>query len=454
MDDKKLASPDNEISENPEKPGDVNPEEAPSLIETQLSGLPKSQALLDIEADEARAAEPEKPASDNKTAPQNLAAIARFRWVLLFVLSLAAIIFWTVEANVSDRPHKFIALGYLAASLILTIPTMKILRIPTRGGLAALLWAGTFFLSAFYGAGERIWDGKIPAALPWGALLIMILLWEAVAVWRKVGRYKVVDIVMSVIIVYAALSPVLSLSSAIAGGNVLALNFQDVNSSPAFISGHLPWFLWPMTALLFLCLPLAAIFSLWDQLSVLKRRGARHGGNLFLALAFLLLIPYGFLNYDRAVSELPEVPGLLGMIQLPDAPPAAPEPAPAVPQTSINPQALEQTLSEMTARDEAAPETPAAPEAPAEAVPPPPAPEPESPAVQPDEVQPPAGDANALQSELNAAKDRINALERQLESLSREVEQMKRGRSPIPAPPDGPPTPLSPPGDSPLSSST
>lgn len=443
----------------------LGPEEAP-LMETELkklsavSDMPKSQALLDIEASDAEARSTESGKSSGSSgAPQNLAVIARFRWVLLFVLSLAALLFWTAEAQVSGRPYKFIALGYLALSLILTIPSMKFLRIPTRSGLAAFLWAGTFFISALYGPDEGLFDGSIPAALTWGGLLVMILLWMGVAVWRKIGRYKVIDIVLSVIIVYAALGPVLALVESISGGTVLSLTFQALNASPAFLSNNLPWFLWPMTLILLLLLPLCALFSLWDQMSVLKRRGARHGGNFFLALAFLLIIPYGFFSYGQGVAEMPEIAGALRSISPVDQPAILPEPEPTVtiiepvsPPEAVEPQPPvippvtepeEDTLPPLTHEGEAptapviieeAPQSsplPTPPQAPEEVTP---SPEPALPAT-PEETL-----AN-LENELSAAKNRIDVLENRLDQLSRELEQLK-GNAPapvIPAPPDEPP---------------
>ncbi len=450
MDDKKLASSDYE-NKGQETPSDMTPAEAPSLIETPSGRptadgkTPKSQALLDIEADAAEGSGPEsKKYASSKTAPQNLASIARFRWIILLVLSLASLVIWTAEAQLSDRPYKLVALGYLVVSLILTIPTMKFLRVPTRGALAALLWAGTFLISAFQGPDETLF-GKIPAALPWGGLLVLILIWAAVAVWRKVGRYKVIDIILGLIILYAALSPLLALVDNITAGNVLSLKFQTLNASPAFITRHLPWFMWPMTVVLALVLPLCAIFALWDQCSVLKRRGARHGGDFFLALAFLLIIPYGFLSYDKAVSEMPEIARdirainpLVSVSPASELNIAAPAPVPA-------PETIEETAP--PAEQPAEPTAPAVPEVEAPA---PTAESPESPAPSIPEAAPalPADGPEAvdrtaeLENELNAAKDRINTLENRLERLHSDLEQLKRGLPPIPAPPEEPPAPL------------
>lgn len=454
MDDKKLTTDGQGAAANP-----VEAAEAPSLMEAQMdktsavSNMPKSQAVLDIEANAAEVKEEKKSGpAKSASAPQNLAAVARFRWVLLFVLSLAAIIFWTAEAQVSDRSYKFLALGYLALGLIVTIPTMKFLHIPTRGGLAAMLWAGTFFISACSGEDlTRLFEGAIPAALPWGGLLAMILLWMAVAVWRKVGRYKVIDIVLAVVIIYAALSPVLALSSGIASGDVLSMNFQDLTNSPFFLTNNLPWFLWPMSAIVALILPLCALFALWDQLSILKRRGARHAGNILLALAFLLLIPYGFVTYDKAVREMPITAE--SMVKWNPLSPLIPsdETTASVPTETIEVEpAPKEPIEVLELPTAEAPEEQAAPveeaqeqDAPEKAAMiPPPA------AVVPEVVEtlePPATTEDKitdLENTLNSANTRINTLERRLENLSRELEQLKRGIHPIPTPPTSPAPPM------------
>ncbi|MDR1044258.1 MAG: hypothetical protein LBP33_03955 [Candidatus Adiutrix sp.] len=302
--------------------------EAEATVAAQPAA-PVSQALLDIreagltpeeaaEASKALAEENQRkeaapkaarPASKNHSSgregAEKLVLIARFRWTLLLVLSLASVLTWAGEAAYAHRPYQWYAWGWLALTLLITLPTGRFLRLPTRGGLAAWCWAATFFLEALYGPEEMIFRG-IPAALPWAGLLVLILFWLGVAIWRKLGRYKVVDILLSVLVVYALLGPVLALTGSVTVGGALNLKFAALSGSPDLLSRNLPWFLWPMSVMVGLMLPLAALFSLGDQLSALKRKGGRHGGNFFLALAFLTLIPYGFLSFDRAVGENPE----------------------------------------------------------------------------------------------------------------------------------------------------
>lgn len=293
---------------------------------------PKSQALLDIQEagmtpEEAARASKElavkvsegdekstkksakedsaKKGGDSRRGAENLVAIAKFRWIFLFVLSLVSVAAWAVEAFISKRPYNWEAAGWLGLTIILTIPTLKFLRLPTRAGLAALFWAGCFFISALYGPDEFLF-GNIPAALNWVGLLTLIMLWMGVAIWRKLGRYRVIDLVLSLVLIYAAFAPVGALITSVTSGAALNLSFKTLAASPDFITGHLPWVFWPMTITVLLILPFCAFFSLWDQFSAFRRKGGRHGGNFFLALAFILLIPYAFLSYDKAVSAFPK----------------------------------------------------------------------------------------------------------------------------------------------------
>lgn len=299
-------------------------------IEDELSPPPKSQALMDIQEagltpeEAARASEElaagEKPAgtkADKKARKQevakgaarsgaeNLVVIARFRWIFLLVLALISVAAWTVEAFISERPFKWESAAWLALTLVFVLPTMKFLRLPTISGLAALFWAGSYSISALFGPPEILF-GSIPAALSWAGLLTLIVLWMGVAIWRKLGRYRVIDLLLSLVLIYAALGPVGALVSSISSGAALDLNFSTLGSSPVFLTAHMPWFIWPMTIMVALMLPLCAFFSFWDQFSALRRRGARHGGNFFMALAFIVLLPYAFLSYDQAVNEFPQ----------------------------------------------------------------------------------------------------------------------------------------------------
>ena len=361
--------------------------------ETAMSEIadtpPESQVMQDIkeagftpeEAIAAAKAAQIETTKKDKLPAEKLVAIAKFRWILLFVLSLASVTAWAVEAEMSGRPYNWLAWGFLAATVVLTILTVKFLRLPTRGGLAALCWSGTFLISALYGPQETIF-GHVPAALSWSGLLTLIMLWTAVAIWRKVGRYKVVDLILAAILIYAALSPLWSLVDNIVAGYALSLHFSTLNASPAFITNSLPWVIWPMTICLIVILPLAALFALWDQFSALRRRGGRHGGNFFLALAFLGLIPYGFLAFDQAVKENMDIVRVLrsvypaaapwareGMTVTPAvaaAPPTAapaevvanPEPSPPITQTEES-----ETAAAITAEPAAPPVTEETPSA-------------------------------------------------------------------------------------------
>lgn len=298
---------------------DISPDTDQLRTETQDPwSAPKSQAVIDIQeagmtpeeaaaASQALADKEEKKARKRggRDGAEKLVTIARFRWILLLVLSLASVTAWAVDAQYSNTPYNWPAWGFWAFTLILTLATGKFLRLPTRSGLAALCWAATYFVGALFGPQENIFR-EIPAALPWAGVLTLIALWVLVAIWRKLGRYKIIDILLGLVVLYALFCPAWALIDNITAGLALNLKFSVLSASPDFLTRHLPWFLWPMTIIILGVLPLAALFAFWDQISALRRKGARHGGNFFLALAFLLLIPYGFLSFDQAVAECPE----------------------------------------------------------------------------------------------------------------------------------------------------
>ncbi|MDR2945549.1 MAG: hypothetical protein LBV79_02220 [Candidatus Adiutrix sp.] len=277
----------------------------------------QSQAVLDIQEagltpEEAVAASKSRADAGKKSKrPEKLAAVAGFRWLVLLILSLAGVAVWAADSQFfSLRPYAMTAWGVLGLSLLVGLLSYKLLRLPTRAGLAALAWSASFFIDALYGPSQTILNGAagvggVPAVLPWAGLLALIFIWVLVAIWRKLGRYKAIDVILGIVLLYAAVGSLWGILGAFAGGGATGLTFAALTTSPLIITESLPWALWPMTVMLFFILPLAALLALGDQLSAFKRKGRRHGGNFFLALAFILLLPYGFLTYDRATTEVP-----------------------------------------------------------------------------------------------------------------------------------------------------
>ena len=460
---------------------------APEIVAESIEPVPaaapaQSQAVLDIReagltpeeaaaASQALAEENEKGKKSKR--PENLAAIASFRWLVLLVLALASVAVWAVDSQFfSHRPYNAEAWGLLGITIVLGLLSFKMFRLPTRAGLAALGWAGTFFIDALYGpslyildgvaasptaaaAGAAASSGGIPAVLPWAGLLTLVFIWVLVAIWRKLGRYTAIDIILGIILFYAALGSLWGpISGIFSSGGALGLSFSTLTTSPDALTAGLPWFLWPMTVMVFFILPLAAFFALWDQGSALRRKGGRHGGNLFLALAFIVLLPYAFLTYDKAVAECPKLvaafdtvkaavgattdhaPAALAAQTPPDAatpapetvtpPPAAPAPELIVNEVPDLPPVTEkaaepvQPAAPVAAAEEAVPapaapavwvETaPAAAAAPAETAPSP------APGVDPAVVQ-------ALENRLKEAETRLQAAETGLKDASTRLDK-------------------------------
>lgn len=469
-DDKSVKS---EGAPAPEAEAECN-EPAPAAAPIQ------SQAVLDIkeagmtpeEAAAAFKALSEESGREGKkekksSRPENLATVAGFRWMLLLILSVASVAVWAVDSQFfSHRPYSALAWGLLAACLVLGILSFKIFRLPTRSGLAALCWSGTFFIDALYGPSPYMLSGvaqtsggaggAIPAVLPWAGLLTLIIIWVLVAIWRKVGRYAVIDIILGILLIYAALGVLWGPLNGILSSGALSMNFNMLAASPTFITDHLPWFLWPMTVMLFFILPLAAFFALWDQCSALRRKGGRHGGNFFLALAFIGLLPYGFLTYGPAASAcptletsfrtiLPSVAGtaVVSKTQEPPAPAAVKTPTPA--ETSVETPATAETAVPVEAP--AAVETPAPTETAAPVETPAPvaetAPEPvktPAPSAAPDSVETPApataapeapavdpAVVSALEERLSETETRLRETESRLDETSGRLEKAESG---------------------------
>lgn len=488
------AEEENEITPIEEISAPIPPQPAPksqALMDIQEAGLTPGEAVRASEELAAQSTEGQavnqkgKAAKKTATEPapeaagqgksaarsgaENLAVVARFRWIFLLVLALISVTAWAAEAFLSDRLYRLEAGGWLVLTLLFSLGTINFLRLPTRSGLAALFWGGSYAISALYGPPETLFD-NIPAALGWAGLLTLIVLWMGVAIWRKLGRYRVIDLLLTLVLIYAALAPVGALITSISSGAALSLTLADLGASPAFMTAHLPGLLWPMSVLVAVILPLCALFSLWDQFSAIRRRGGRHGGNLFLALAFVLLLPYAFLSFDQAVSEHPQLAkGLRSIwpaatqyarenkapapVMVP-ASPVTPPPAPAEvseavtsPEPNVSlPPSVQPVLTPPATPVQPAPSPPAAQtpaeadSAAAESSPPLPVWPPLSPTtpVYPTQVASPA--LPDLDKRIQSTDERLDQALTRIEELESEIKLLKQFRAGAEAPaPSAPP---------------
>ena len=273
---------------------------------------PTSQAQQDLEAsgltnnDLAEAARVATAEEEKKNRPALPVAQHRGRWLILLLLSAAGslALAWSGEAATKN----FRLWG--SAGLILLLLWISVLpaarffpRLPTRSGLAAAILSAAIFIKTLGGRPETFFLVR-PAAMAWAVILTLALLWTIAAVFRKLGR-RPIAVLAGLFLIYVALGPVMALIGHFSGGP--ELTWEALNASPAFLARYLPWFLRPMALVLGLALPLAALLSLADQCSALRRPGARHGGNFFLALAWLGLLLSGLLLFPPASEYCPNL---------------------------------------------------------------------------------------------------------------------------------------------------
>jgi len=424
---------------------------------------PPSQTLLDLEAsgltpeDMAEAARSAAAEAEKKSHPDPLpsAALPRFHWLVLLLLSAAGglTLAWSSQDGQENIRLWGLAGLILLLLLISALPATRLCpRLPTRGGLAAALLSLAIFIQTLKGQPETFFQ-DCPASLVWAGLLTISLMWAVAAVIRKLGR-RPVTALAGLLLAYTALGPVMALVGHFSQGGP-ALTWEGLNASPVFLTGLLPWFLWPSALTLGLALPLAAFLALGDQYSCLRRPGARHGGNFFLALAWLGLVPSGFLLFSPATEHYPDLvqklrdlaPVLAGIEPAPSSiPPVALKPAkavrstpgteavPAEPQPPSAPDALILTESTPPPVTVEALST-EAPPAPAEPAPQPVSDEISS-ATAPDDL---AARLEGLQRRNETLELRVDDLEGRLQLLSDRLNQMERPEQPRSLTPPFPP---------------
>jgi len=399
---------------------------------------PASQTLLDLEAsgltpedmvEAARAA-----AVDEKKRPAQQAALPCFRWLVLLLLSAAGGLALAWSGDEENIRLWGLAGIILLLLLISALPAARLCpRLPTRGGLAAALLSAAFFIQTIEGWPKTFFQ-TCPATMVWAGLLTLALLWTIAAAFRKLGG-RPITILVGLLLVYAASGPVTALVSHFFGPG---LTWEVLNTSPDFLTGILPWYLWPTALTLGLALPLAALLSLGDQWSSLRRPGARHGGNFFLALAWLGLLPSGLLLFSPAADHYPDLvkkiqglaPVLAGVEPAPVAPAVIPQPPAAVQPPPVQPKAA--TVPEETLEPEPIEPTPAtAPDTP-------PPSEPlaaDPPALPPDSVAesaPPPSEPQTKAAEAQPAatpEDLITARLKELQLTARLEELQRRNET-------------------------
>ncbi|MCL2029350.1 MAG: hypothetical protein FWG97_02910, partial [Deltaproteobacteria bacterium] len=282
-------------------------EKTPQMDENG-NAKPASQALLDLEAsgltpedlaDAARSAAEEA----EKLPPPPPAAWPPLHWLLLLLLSAAGTLALAWSGGMESFRLWGLAGLVLLLLLVSALPNKARLcpRLATRGGLAAALLSAALLIQTLTGHPAAYFQ-LCPAPLAWAGFLLLALLWTIVAVLRKLGRHPAVAAPVIILLFYAATAPATALLVHFEGPE---LTWAALNASPAFMTGALPWVIWPMTFILWLALPLAVLLSLWDQCSSLRRRGARHGGGFFLALAWLGLFFSGLLLFDPMAESRP-----------------------------------------------------------------------------------------------------------------------------------------------------
>jgi len=421
-------------------PVDENPESAGKIE-------PASQTLLDLEAsgltpeDISSAANAAAEEAEKKNRPvKPKASLARLRWLLLLLLSAAGglALAWSSKETPVNYPLWGVAGLILLLLFISALPPARLWpRLPTRGGLAAALFSTAILIQTLGGPPETFFKA-CPAAVAWAGLLTLALLWTAVAVLRKLRSYRPLAALAGLVLLHAALGPVAALISHFSPGEA-ELTWATLNTSPAFLTGALPWFLWPMTFTLFLALPLAALLALSDQFSSLRRPGARHGGNLFLAVAWLGLMPSGLLLFPPARDTYPD---LAQKIRETAPIPASVESEPStLPAAAAAPQAdaqvpppaavtTEAPAPPAIAPDNAAPSTEATPESPpptsddaSVSASPPAAAETPRVTAPPDSLE---AQLEELQGQNDTLQLKVNDLESQLQLLGDRLNQLER----------------------------
>ena len=402
---------------------------------------PASQALLDLKAsgltreDMDAAARASAEEAKKKTRPDPPIALPRFRWLILLILSAAGslALAWSGEESLENFRLGGLAGIILLLLLMSALPKARLFpRLPTRGGLAAALFSAAIFIQTLRGQPEAFFQ-ICPTTLVWAGLLTLTLIWTAAAATRKLGRRLLIALAV-LFLVYAALGPVMALISHFSPDGP-KLTWETLNASPAFLTKSLPWPLWPMALTLGLALPLAALLALGDQWSALRRAGARHGGNFFLALAWLGLMFSGLLLFTPAAAAYPDLvkkirdlaPILAGAETTPAAVPALmPPPPPADQEAPAAPEA-EDILEEDLFAEPAPPSEEAKPAEPADSE--------GSPAAAPDDL---AARLEEMQLRVNDLEGRLQLLNDRLNHLER-PEQPRNPATPLPPDAEAPP---------------
>jgi hypothetical protein len=365
------ALPDDELNlGNGETFPDVMSLDAPDLeADSSLigDGLPKSQAVRDLEVHQESDEVPvmtekvETPVVAKPISPKKTKASSEprgYQWFFVHLFGVLGLAAWAVGAYIAELPYRWEAILIVAAVILLTIPTVRLFHVRTRAGLAGLGAAFGLGLCSLYDFDPPFLPG-IPLALVWVFILTVVWIWLVAAIVRnKELRKNKVSLVLSALLIYPMLAPVVAILKAFVfeGQGLAGFSMTFLNQQPEFLSNLLPWFFWPQTFLAFLVPPLAAVFLLKDQISTFKQSapGHRHLGALWLSLSGFVVLIFSFATMATAQEDYPAGVAFLKKIwpsaaqyrALNEAPSASPVVSKPAPVAAVVPETLPAADSE------------------------------------------------------------------------------------------------------------
>ncbi|MDR2442889.1 MAG: hypothetical protein LBE31_05140, partial [Deltaproteobacteria bacterium] len=272
---------------------------------------PKSQAVRDLEvhrenSDETLGSGLSKTVGKLEKKSKGSNETRGYQWFFVHLFGVLGLAAWAVGAFLSGLTYRYEAALIAGVVILLTIPTIRLLHVRTRAGLAGLGAALALVLCSFYDPDPQFLPG-FPMALVWAFILTVAWLWLILALIRNpILKRRRISLLLAFLLLYPMIGVVAAVLKAfvfdkhgMSGFTMDFLNFQ-----PASITGFRDWFFWPQTLLAFLVPPLAALFLLRDQLTT-NKGSQRHWGGLWLALAGFVVLVFSFVTFTPAYNHFP-----------------------------------------------------------------------------------------------------------------------------------------------------
>ncbi|MDR2461244.1 MAG: hypothetical protein LBE38_10810, partial [Deltaproteobacteria bacterium] len=267
-----------------------------------------SQAVQDLAGmDEETLKESKAAKKPSKKKPEPEKGIRAHIWQLFLILNQFFLVLWVVGSIIRNRPYALISVALVILILLLSFQAFHFLKIQTKAALAFLGSSLALAITSLHNPDINL-VFFVPLTIIWGLILLGLWIYCFISTCKTVTfQRKKTLIILSIFFAYTLLGLLAGLISFFSGSTTIKLD--NLNNSPAVIGTVLPWLLKPSFFFAIILPLVSAVFFFRYQIKTLSsaNTGTKHAAGVFLGLASIFLMIFGFMGLQGATENLPGV---------------------------------------------------------------------------------------------------------------------------------------------------